>query len=133
MAYNVAIIVSFFHFPSTYKFLLCHLLSKEQEVQIFVKYWDILSFGACAKSIIRKILFCLTKCWGICVHKDTMLSKIWSTDNTYKLVLRHDGASHKHCVKSVRIRIFSGPYLPAFWLNTGKYGLEKLQISTLFT
>ena len=27
-----------------------------------------------------------------------------------------------HCVKSVQIRIFSGPYLPVFRLNTGKYG-----------
>ena len=47
----------------------------------------------------------------------------------------------EHCVKSVRIRSFSGPYFPAFGLNTeryqvflcihpnaGKYGPEKLQI-----
>ena len=26
-----------------------------------------------------------------------------------------------HCVKSVRIRSFSGPYFPAFGLNTGRY------------
>ena len=26
----------------------------------------------------------------------------------------------KHCVKSVRSRSFSGPYFPAFGLNTGK-------------
>ena len=51
-----------------------------------------------------------------------------------------------HCVKSVRIRSFSGPYFPVFGLNTeryevplhiqskaGKYGPEKLQIWTLFT
>ena len=31
-----------------------------------------------------------------------------------------------HCVKSVRIRSFSGP-------NAGKYRLEKLRIRTLFT
>ena len=48
-----------------------------------------------------------------------------------------------HCVKSVRIRSFSGPYFPAFGLNTpylsvfspntGKYRPEKLRIRTLFT
>ena len=51
-----------------------------------------------------------------------------------------------HCVKSVRIRNFSGPQFPAFRLNTeryglsfeiqsecGKYGPEKLQLRTPFT
>ena len=49
----------------------------------------------------------------------------------------------KHCVKSVHIRSFSGPYFPAFGLNwrdteylsvlvqnAGKYRLEKLRINT---
>ena len=30
-----------------------------------------------------------------------------------------------HCVKSVQIRSFSGPYFPLFVLNTGKNGPEK--------
>ena len=51
-----------------------------------------------------------------------------------------------HCVKSVRIRRFSGPYFLAFGLNTenyeasfvfspneGKYGPENLRIRTFFT
>ena len=48
-----------------------------------------------------------------------------------------------HCVKNVRIRSFSGPYFPAFVLNTdrygvftpnaGKYGPENVQIRALFT
>ena len=38
-----------------------------------------------------------------------------------------------HCVKSVRVRSFSGPYFSAFNPNTGKYGPEKLQVLTLFT
>ena len=38
-----------------------------------------------------------------------------------------------HCVKSTRIRSFSGLYFPAFGLNTRKYGPEKLRIRTLFT
>ena len=38
-----------------------------------------------------------------------------------------------HCLKSVRIRSFYGLYFPAFGLNLGKYGPEKLRIRTLFT
>ena len=47
-----------------------------------------------------------------------------------------------HCVKSVRVRSFSGRFFPAFGLNTErnvfkpsarKYRPEKLQIGTLFT
>ena len=38
-----------------------------------------------------------------------------------------------HCVKSVRIRNYSGPYLSVFSLNAGKYGPELLRIRTLFT
>ena len=30
---------------------------------------------------------------------------------------------HQHCVKSVRIRCYSGPYFPAFGLNTERYGM----------
>ena len=50
---------------------------------------------------------------------------------------------HFHCVKSLHIPSFSGPYFPAFGLNTeylsafspnaGKYGPEKLRIRILFT
>ena len=38
----------------------------------------------------------------------------------------------RRCVKSVRIRSFSGPHFPVFVLNTEKYGAEKLRIRTLF-
>ena len=47
---------------------------------------------------------------------------------TIKLV-----TANMHNVKSVHIRSFSGPYFPAFGLNTGKKGLEKLQILTFIT
>ena len=38
---------------------------------------------------------------------------------------------YSHCVKSVRIRSFPGPYFPAFGLNTEKYGdcLEYVKLS----
>ena len=29
-----------------------------------------------------------------------------------------------HCVKSVRIRSYSGPYFPSFGLNTERYGVS---------
>ena len=51
--------------------------------------------------------------------------------------------NNKHCAKSVLIWNFSGPYIPEFGLNTGrygvfspnagKYGAEKHRIRTLFT
>ena len=34
-------------------------------------------------------------------------------------------SAKKHCVKSVQIRVISGPYFPVFGVNTGKYGPEK--------
>ena len=40
---------------------------------------------------------------------------------TYARRLNHYGS---HCMKSVRIRNFSGPYFPAFGLNTDRYGIS---------
>ena len=37
----------------------------------------------------------------------------------------------RHCVKSIRIRSYSGPHFPAFELNTGKCGPEQLRKQTL--
>ena len=63
------------------------------------------------------------------------------------LLLRPSSLLRKNearCVKSVRIRSFSGPYFPAFGMNTktpyfsvfspnaGKYGPQQLRIRTLF-
>ena len=31
----------------------------------------------------------------------------------------------KHCVKSARIWVFSGPHFPAFKLNTERYGVQS--------
>ena len=38
---------------------------------------------------------------------------------------------NEHCLKSVRICSFSGPYFPVFSPNAGKYGPEKLRIRIL--
>ena len=44
---------------------------------------------------------------------------------------------NNHCVKSVQIKSFSGPYFLVFRLNTqiysAKYGPEKLRIGTIYT
>ena len=80
---------------------------------------------------------------------DSMLDLIW---RIFLLVLQDEkvllqGKSlSTHCMKSVFIRSFSGPYFSVFGLNmerysylsvfspnTGKYGPEKLQIRTIFT
>ena len=37
------------------------------------------------------------------------------------MVIEH---SQSHCVKSVRIWSYSGPYFPAFALNTERYGVS---------
>ena len=49
------------------------------------------------------------------------------TFGSYRIVI------YWHCIKSVLIRSFSGPYFLAFSPIAGKYGPEKLQIRTLFT
>ena len=41
--------------------------------------------------------------------------------------MNHTGQALQNCVKSVRIRSFSGPYFPAFRLKTESYGVA-LQI-----
>ena len=58
-------------------------------------------------------------------------------------VYGHMNKIAQNCVKSVRIRTFSSPNVPAFGPNTpylsifnpnaGKYGPEKLRIRMLFT
>ena len=40
---------------------------------------------------------------------------------------------HIHCVKSVRTRSYSGPYLPVFGLNTERYSDECEKIQTRIT
>ena len=41
------------------------------------------------------------------------------------LSIRSVVVQSKHCVKSVQIRSFAGPYFSVFSSNTGKYGPEK--------
>ena len=37
---------------------------------------------------------------------------------------RHTYLYYMHCVKSVRIRSYSGPHFPAFGLNTQRYSVS---------
>ena len=40
------------------------------------------------------------------------------------LSLRYGELPDIHCVKSVRMRSFSSPYFPAFWMNRERYGVS---------
>ena len=51
---------------------------------------------------------------GRSVHKLAVFGQLWST-KTF---------TQKHCVKSVRIRSYSGPHFSAFELNTERYGVS---------
>ena len=71
--------------------------------------------------------------------------KVETSSNHHHLFMGN--FTNKHCVKNVHFRSFSGPYFPAFGLNTERYSLnlsifssnariygrEKLQIGKLFT
>ena len=40
---------------------------------------------------------------------------------------------YKHCVKSVRIRSYSGPHFPAFGLNTERYSISHAECGKIRT
>ena len=44
----------------------------------------------------------------------------------------NDNKNNEHCVKVVQIRSFSGPYFPAFGLNTEIYGVNRDQKNSVF-
>ena len=45
----------------------------------------------------------------------------------YNFLYIYTSCRRKHCVKSVRIRSFSGPYFPAFGLSTERYVVYGIQ------
>ena len=49
---------------------------------------------------------------------------IWTFFGVVSEKLR-ENLTQFHCMKSIRIRSYSGPHFPVFGLNTGKYGPEK--------
>ena len=53
-----------------------------------------------------------------------MQNKVQKFRNTH--IQNHDSMKTRgiHCVKSVRIRSYSGPYFPAFGLNTERCGVS---------
>ena len=64
-------------------------------------------------------------------------SNLLNVNSSFDLLMKDIKANH--CMKSVRIRSFSGtedgeiiPYPSVFSSNAGKYGPEKLRIRTLF-
>ena len=107
---------------------------------IFLIYIQLLTIWNCTFWVLfyhLKQRFCearfFTKCYkyrGQC-NKDVKFASIRINSSLKNLNKRY--YLHKHCVKSVQIRRFSGPYFLVFSPNTGKYGSEKLHILTLFT
>ena len=59
---------------------------------------------------------------------DNCLNNIMKQFNI--LVIQHFSFQIQHCVKSVRIRSFSGPYFPASGLNTERLQSECGKIQT---
>ena len=59
---------------------------------------------------------------------DYFLLKSFINDNKYKTGKYRGSVSkfqgHRHWVKSVRIRSYSGPYFPALGLNVERYGVS---------
>ena len=52
---------------------------------------------------------------------------VWKDHNTpikWSSVIVARGVFRVHCMKSVRIRSFSGPYFPSFRLNTERYRIQ---------
>ena len=54
--------------------------------------------------------------------RSTINSAIISVGRSF--VARSFVLTHMHCVISVRIRSYSGPYFPTFRLNTKRYGVS---------
>ena len=57
-------------------------------------------------------------------HLEPCLSLKVSQKHYYRFCRICSLLDRSHCVKTVRIRSFSGPYFPAFGLNTEKYGVS---------
>ena len=50
------------------------------------------------------------------------------TQDTVLFAKRNTNRKHKYCVKSVRVWSYSGPYFPAFGLNTERYGVSPYSV-----
>ena len=61
----------------------------------------------------------------------SVTEKTLSIETKKSLFVRQDGNHSSHCVKSVRIRSFSGPYFPASGLTLERYGVS-LRIQSEF-
>ena len=64
------------------------------------------------------------KGYGLLLFHNFYLVHFWITGLTSEAEAYSEPCQTPHCVKSVRIRRFSGPYFPAFGLNTKRYGVS---------
>ena len=54
-----------------------------------------------------------------------LIASIVKPNISMNLLVTEINEYYSHCVRSVRIRRFSGPYFPSFGLNTGRYSFRK--------
>ena len=64
--------------------------------------------------------------WARSIEKNIEKRYILTQPNEKRHILRSDTEKHwnKHCMKSIPIRSFSGPYFPAFCLNRDRYSIS---------
>ena len=77
----------------------------------------------CKKSVPENFV------WDPKFLRKSILKKIWERmlledSEVFKTFSKDYGGNHTHCVKSVRVRSFFGPYFLVFELNTERYGVS---------
>ena len=92
---------------------------KETAVRGVLKHNFILTqlYGLLSEAVTGVVLF-----WHL-DHFDIILTQITIVFRTLE-TLKWSFLPNIHCIKSVRIRSYSGPHFPAFGLNTERYGVS---------
>ena len=78
---------------------------------------------------VRHVLQCVTEVY----YKERRVLQSASGIRKCHILLLESASGIARCDSYYKVRRNTDPYFPVFRLNTGKYGLEKLSIWTLFT
>ena len=92
-----------------WSYMICQLYLKSDLLNFFCKLFVLhISWKTSTNSQIKRLS------WSC-----TLYFLYWKISMTLSIITYSlDLDEGFHCVKSVRIRSFFGPYFPAFWLNT---------------
>ena len=85
------------------------LFLEEKDFKIFVTFIELLKSSFFVKAVSTQI---------INLHLANLKQKLL----TRHVFFDEKQQKNAHCAKNVRIRSYSGPYFPAFGLNTERYG-----------